>query len=285
MQLNEGISWGRFDEQGFCNPQVVENPNILILGSSHMEGTYMRHDQRLAGQLQQLLGPKARVYNMGISGHDLKKCLQYLPKTLAVYEEPPKLIIIEASDVLMTEEEVQQVLDGTIPSAYHPKPQWMAPILTMPFLLQMARQTSQGLIQLLNPPRKPVPAEASDDFEISPEPVDGSVYDPLFQYLQDLTQPLGVQVLIFFHPGGYLQEDGSVFFPKGAGVEEFSQKCREYGVGFLDLTEKFQQVYQEKHLLPHGFMTSRVENGHLNAAGHQAAAEEIVRWIRQKEEQ
>ena len=36
--MNEGVSFGVIDGQGFNNQSVVEHPDILVLGSSHTEG-------------------------------------------------------------------------------------------------------------------------------------------------------------------------------------------------------------------------------------------------------
>ncbi|WP_073116456.1 hypothetical protein [Fibrobacter sp. UWCM] len=37
IKQTEGISFGRLDAHGFNNDSVINNPDILILGSSHME--------------------------------------------------------------------------------------------------------------------------------------------------------------------------------------------------------------------------------------------------------
>ena len=39
VKMTEGISFGKFDSDGFNNPQVIHNPDIVIVGSSHMEAT------------------------------------------------------------------------------------------------------------------------------------------------------------------------------------------------------------------------------------------------------
>lgn len=69
FNLNEGISWGRFDENGFNNQKVVENPEIIVLGSSHMEGVNVFSSQTVGAQLTDKLENRYSIYNLGISGH------------------------------------------------------------------------------------------------------------------------------------------------------------------------------------------------------------------------
>lgn len=39
VNAKEWISFGKNDEKGFNNISVIENPDIIVLGSSHMEAT------------------------------------------------------------------------------------------------------------------------------------------------------------------------------------------------------------------------------------------------------
>ena len=39
VKATEGIAFGKFDANGFNNKSVISNPDIIVLGSSHMEVT------------------------------------------------------------------------------------------------------------------------------------------------------------------------------------------------------------------------------------------------------
>ena len=67
FKMTEGISIGRFDAKGYNNLQVVQNPDILVLGSSHMEATDVPQNKNTAYFLEQKLDNRYQVYNMGIS--------------------------------------------------------------------------------------------------------------------------------------------------------------------------------------------------------------------------
>ena len=47
VNVTEGVSFGRFDSNGFNNASVVDCPDIIIAGSSHMEATYVMQDENV----------------------------------------------------------------------------------------------------------------------------------------------------------------------------------------------------------------------------------------------
>lgn len=54
FKTSEGIGWGRFDANGFNNPSVIASPDILLLGSSHMEGTNLLQSENISSVLNEL---------------------------------------------------------------------------------------------------------------------------------------------------------------------------------------------------------------------------------------
>ena len=284
IQMLEGISWGRFDGWGFNNPEVISQPDVVVLGSSHMEAKYVRQDQLLSCQLEKLLGDGTTVYNMGISGCHLPQTLQYLPQTLEAFSAAPGLLLIETHDLTLSQEQIDQILSGEVPSIFENASPLKQKIMGLPYLRLLAYQKNVGLLNVLNPPRKPEdPGVFTPPGEpLSPDSPEGKRYDPLFSWLKQLQDSYGVEILFFYQPTEELQKDGSVFYPQDPMVRVFAEKCRENGMGFLNLTDEFEKIYHRDHLLPHGFTTGKIGTGHLNAVGHQAIAHAVFDWI-QKE--
>ncbi len=111
VKLTEGISWGRFDSNGYNNPAVIDDPDIIIVGSSHMEATNVFFDQTVCALLTKKLDNRYSIYNLGISGHHLFKLCQYLPTNLKMHAAPPKVAIIETSTVSVSAENVRKMLN------------------------------------------------------------------------------------------------------------------------------------------------------------------------------
>ena len=61
----------------------------------------------------------------------------------------------------------------------------------------------------------------------------------------------------------------------------FSQLCEENDIIFVDVTPMFEKLYEEQHILAHGFTNTAVGVGHLNAYGHGAVAEAVAQAIKE----
>lgn len=151
VKLTEGISWGRFDEDGFNNPEVIENPDIIIVGSSHMEATEIFYDQTVCALLSDKLENENSVYNLGISGHDFFKTCQYLPTNLSMYGKPPKIAIIETSTVNLTKGQVEQALNGTVVRTESHDSGVMGTLQKIPFFRTVYHQYTAGLLNVFMP--------------------------------------------------------------------------------------------------------------------------------------
>ena len=278
--MREGISWGQYDADGFNNPAVIENPDILILGSSHMEATNVLQEETVGVRLTQLLDGDYSVYNMGISGHTFLKICKYLPVSLSLGDVPPQVVVIETSTVFFSGSDVASLRDGTVEFTPSHNTGLLASLQKLPFFRTLYRQVEYGLLDLFLPRRSSAPASTSQP---AGEPVPGD-YDILFQRIAVAVDGRDIQVVIFYHPMEQLQSDGSMGFAESAGKALFQEKCGEYGYTFLDMTEPFQKMYETEHLVAHGFSTGQLCTGHLNANGHRVIAQELARIIREMEE-
>ena len=269
MQAEEGISWGRADEQGFNNPVVVENPDVLLLGSSHMEAVNVRPDESAAQQLSALFGGEFSVYNMGMSGHDIPEVCHFLPNTLSAFDTTPKYIVIEARSLALSESDLDFIFSEPAPQK-NTQPAWLNLLRNLPFLSALERQMDTGLIDLLLPARA-ASAEGTGETH--------AVYDRLMAYLSALQTEHGTQIIFMYHRPGVLGADGSLSWTENPHQPAFSAACTKYGIGFIDLADDFAALYANENLLPYGFITGSPNAGHLNAHGHRAAAGAIFRTI------
>lgn len=114
VKATEGIAFGKFDANGFNNKSVISNPDIIVLGSSHMEAANVMQNENSAYLLSQKLNGKYSLYNMGVSGHDFFKVCQYLPVNLELYDKAPKVVIIETSTVNLSKNNVDAAINSSI---------------------------------------------------------------------------------------------------------------------------------------------------------------------------
>ena len=118
-------------------------------------------------------------------------------------------------------------------------------------------------------------AETSGSATGSSGKLSRKAYNRVFKYLASLEKTYNTQIVIFYHPTGTLQEDGSIQFPDSRSKEMFSDTAEKYDITFVDMTDAFETMYETEHHVAHGFVTGELESGHLNVYGHAAIAEEL----------
>lgn len=276
-KMTEGISYGRFDANGYNNLEVVDDPDILVLGSSHIEATNVLQTENFATLLGEKMKDTYTTYNMGISGHFFLKVCKYLPKTVEMNPDA-KYIIIETSNISYDQKDVDRLLNGKVEFTPSNSTGLIAALQKLPFFRIVYHQLTGGLLDMLMPTKTQI---GSDSGSVSEEVLpDAAAYNALFAYIADALQDSDAQLIIMYHPTGELLQDGTVSFSKDEpALAMFRKKCQEYGYAFVDMTEPFEEMYETEHKMPHGFITGKIGSGHLNADGHAKIAEELAQCI------
>lgn len=284
VSLTEGVSFGMTDAEGFINKDVVENPDILFLGSSHTESMNVLQSENMCALLNDKFDGKYTAYNMGISGHTIYKVVQYLNATLNIYQNAPKYVIIETGDVALTDVAVQQALSGEVKKTKVVDTGLIYNLQKVPYFRMMYHQLDTGMLDMLTDKKKANNAttnakpKAVEKVEIDEKP-----YDEMLGYLQKLEKEYNTQIIVMFHPFETINADGSISFAQADYAESFSKVSQKYGIGFVDMTEDFEKMYYEEHHVPHGFSTGEIGAGHINKYGHAAIADRLYRYIESSE--
>ena len=277
IKVTEGIAWGRFDANGYNNLKTVDSPDILIAGSSHMEATNVMQDESVTALLSKSLIGKYSVYNVGISGHNFYKSSQYLPDNMRRYPSC-KLIFVETSNVDLKRKDVEKAIEHTVTRTPSHDKGLIGFMQRIPFFRILYQQKEHGLLKRFMPGE-----ESKKPSGKTSNVVDFVAYDKLFAYVKSLQEENNVQVVYFYHPTEKFLKDGRVCYERGQGLQAFVTYAEKYGVGFIDLTKSFEEVYDIEHVVPHGFATGKLGTGHLNSDGHRIAAKEILKYIQQRE--
>lgn len=291
VKTTEGIAFGRFDANGFNNKAVVDNPDIIVLGSSHMEATEVMQNENAPYLLSIMLDGKYSVYNMGISGHHFYKVCQYLPTSLELYDTFPKAVIIETTTINLTEARVDEAISGTVNYTVSHDKGIIGALQKVTFFRALYHQIAGGLLDLFMPDSEITTSNGYDDAEMVAEEansktvIEEAAYEKLFSYLSEIEKKYGTQIIICYHPTEKLMEDGNIYFNSSdrylAAFESFADK---YNISFVDMTSSFEQMYYEENHVAHGFCTGLLAKGHLNKYGHAAMAGELYSEIMRLEE-
>ena len=279
FKMTEGISVGKFDANGFNNLEVIENPDIVIVGSSHMEATDVPQDKNVAYRLNEIFEGKYKTYNMGISGHTMTKLVKYLPVTVELFENDPKYIVMEISNSLIKQSAVDNIRNGTVAVDPSYDTGLIATLQKLPFIRLVYQQISGGLLKLFMPSGSTPKTQA-------PDVISEEAYDGMFTLIQEALENSQSHLIIVYQPTAILQEDGSVIFDVNEEtVGLMAEKSAACGFTFLDMTEAYGELYETEQKLPHGFITGAIGEGHMNADGHNAMAVALAEVINQLEQE
>lgn len=281
IKMTEGMAWGTFDANGYNNAEVIENPDIVILGSSHMEATDVMQDQNTSAKLGQMLDGKYSVYNMGISEHNFQKICQLLPANLERYEQVPQVVVLETRGVKINMRWVRRILRQRVGYLESHDDGWIANLQRLPFVRLLYKQMQSGLLQVFLPDtEKQANVDSSEmDLTASAE-VDSKAYRKLCKYLSQFQEQYQTNLVIIYHPTETILKNGKISYADDLKYKKgFKKACKKYGITFIDMTSRFRKMYRENYWLPHGFATGEIGTGHLNVHGHQAMAEALYDTI------
>lgn len=284
MKMTEGVSFGKVDAKGFNNKSVVEKPDIILLGSSHIEGMNVQQNDHMCTLLNEKFSGKHSVYNMGISGHTFFKVVQYLEKSISLYDSSVKYVVIETSTTNLTKVDVDAALNSKVVITAVNNDGIIAMLQRLPFLRQAYHQLESGMMDMLLP-KESESTSSNTSVAVSDEVViDEQPYNDMFSYLKNLEDKYDVEIIIMYHPFEILNKDGSISFGDDEYTEVFAEYSEKFAIGFVDMTDDFEKMYYDEHYVAHGFATGELGVGHINKHGHKAIANSVYNYIKRFEE-
>lgn len=264
--FNEGFAWTRLDEDSFHNPVGAKNQpvDILLMGSSQMFAVYVPAGQSTGERLNAML-PDLHTYNIGMAEHQFHTCVGNIASAVAQYH-PARYVILETDSVSLSMDDMKNVLEGTYAEI-------ASQDSGMLYLLQRYVPAAKVIYrQLVSWLPAATTASMEEDNHTSAE-----FHDVVNSYFAKAVEPVaasGARLIIFYHPGTEIDADGRIVFDTDPNaLVAFREGCEENGILFVDMTEDFQTLFDQRHKLPYGFINSRVGKGHLNGYGH-----DIIAW-------
>ncbi len=272
--MTEGFAWLKMDEAGFNNAGIPDTVDVLFMGSSHTDDLHFSADKNAAVLTGELTGRS--VYNVGMSGHTIYRCLDNLPAALATYQ-PEEFVVLETDTVRLNVDRMNEVLNGTA----LPNPSYESGIVYYMQLIPAFKPMYKQLDVWMSLEEEE--EEQSSESSEMPEEYLGVLKELLARAGQQAREA-GVTLIVYYHPPEKLMPDGTVRYKTSKQyLTAFSEACEEAGIVFVNMTESFCRLYNTQHLLAHGFDNTQIGEGHLNANGHKVIAEVLSELINQRE--
>ncbi|GHV42304.1 hypothetical protein FACS189490_10990 [Clostridia bacterium] len=273
-QLTESFGYGVIDKNGYNNAEnlaEVENPQVLIMGSSHIAALYIPQNKNATYILDDLLRNIGfNAYAVGISAHSLTTLSKHLPNALDVIK--PLYVVLETGTVNFSDKLLENYMSDSLPLVRNREQGGLAQ-LTQILYLRLIRFQLGNIIR-------------SNAGENEQETETHNAL-PSTDLLQKFTDKIngtatkhGAKPIIFYHPRLIINADGTVTpSHNNADINDFSDACAASGIEFIDMTQTFIDAYYNEHILPHGFFNTEIGTGHLNEYGHKMVAEKLAEKI------
>lgn len=233
-----------------------------------------------AGALLNTLIPEYKTYNIGISGHTIYHCVNNLEDALSYYQ-PTKYVVIETDRIALDPAMMESVINGGFAHIASYDSGWMYTVQKMvPAVLPVYRQLENWRAASARQPANAFAAERESQADISEK----EYREVLDRFMGEIKRLCGDrEVLILYHPQTRIDAAGNFITEDQTAADEFRSACENNGLHFIDMEADFKVLYEDNHILAHGFTNTAVGEGHLNRYGHRVIADKVINTIREIE--
>ena len=285
-EYREGIAKSHFLPNGLRitgNPQIPGAPDVLLLGDSHIEGFALNDKQTMGSILERRLRADGKPWNVeqyGWSGADGPDYIFEASMVRNEYHPAWIFLLMTFGDVGSTVTEGARLVekDGrVVAEPAHPggtpgrPPSYGGPLerklkesallyaATVHFHLEVwpritgakGQQQAQDMVRS----------------ETSQQTVD--------TIMRGLKDSYGTGLHILYAP----TQPFSANPPVEPQEVALMQACKTYGMNCRSLRDRMINDLMVNHKIDRGFMNTTPGDGHLNARGHELAADEIYDWL------
>ena len=267
----EGFGYGRTNNDGFNNLRDYtpgEEINVLLMGSSHMEGFCVPQSDSAAAVLNRLFDGVRYAYSIGMAAHTFPYCAKHLDEALTHYA-PTDAVVLELAALSYDPAALDAAADGTLKDMSSHEGALITALQKIPYLRLFYTKYFQGGGQA---------AEAGSTGAVQEGDFEASL-SRLLKKLGETGKAHGVSAILAYTPTVLPDAGGHILPQEQPGERELYQRlCAENGVVFLDLTEK-NIAAAEDGQLPFGFANTTPGTGHINSLGLRIFAEGVYEQL------
>jgi hypothetical protein len=287
-QMVEGFGYGRLNNEGYNNTDdyTAQKIDVLVMGSSHIEGMNVGQNEMTVSILNSLLKSKY-TYNIGFSTHDFLRNLGNLKNAVDHYK-PRGYVVLEIQNIVFDMQNLEDVISSNLEKLPAFDHGLLSYLQRMPYLRLGYRQikffTGFHVVDMLRMFR----GGASETKEQS-NSIDWDRIEILLGILMANTRRIctdnGINFIVVYHPHLTIGKDGRATTAQpNEYLTRIRNACNSNGIYFMDMTSAFIAEYNTNHLLPHGFSNTAVGRGHLNKTGHRLIASQLSEFIKRDKE-
>lgn len=280
----EGFAYTKTDEQGFVNTfsEKKDQIDVLVMGSSHTESLNVNSDENFTYLLNQKFkenGQNKYAYNIGVSGHDLMRCLNNFENAVKTYC-PSEYIVIETTLIEFSEDSLKNLNNGT----YDKLPSYDSGLAYYLQKVDFFRLAYAQITNFIEKDKKEKTKNKDDSRESIAEKEDLTLYKKLvetaLEKVSKTANDNNCKVVIVYSPQAEIDYYGNMIKNEYTEKQKlFADTCAKYNIKFIDMISAYDAMYKDVRYLPQGFSNIAIGKGHLNEYGHKCIAQEVYKVI------
>lgn len=286
LRSTEGRGFHKTDSRGYVNDvDRLADDYVIAVGASYTQGKEVESGERYTDLLNEWLGytDEAYVYNVSQDGYFFPDIVRGFTPLVGEFPDASKIII----EIGTTEFSVDALQNALIQRSYDESQNGNNILSNISYSkkISMAIKEYSPLFYNINEKIKNIKELNTDDSDTKIKEVsfDKDEYKASLEDDFDLMTSLyDGDLIIIYHPTVEIDDNGMSVVEKETDAI-FQKVCDEYGVAFLDTSERFIKGYKDNNEVPYGFSNTSMGNGHFNKCGHRMMAEELLEVLKQRE--
>lgn len=290
----EGFGRMVMDENGYNNNTGLLDGTdiILIAGDSHTEARQVSREKNFCSVAQKLLNSKTKLhlYNIGISGNSIADYIYYGSSYIEKFK--PLKVIIQVTYDDFTSDAINNSNDTYIVNSnnsfkilrqsHDSKTEKILKTEKdkFPFFTELFIKSNMIFASISNQQSRPFFPEAKIQAVNNFTEADNDLIDWEFSQIKQIYKDKAAFLYLPLNPS--IDIDGSI---KYDDIEEETvklrviEKCKEYGIDFIDMKPEFNRLLADDKKFPRGFSNTRPGAGHLNEYGHYVTGVKLAEFL------
>jgi lysophospholipase L1-like esterase len=282
----EGFAKAHFSADGLRltgNPQIAGAPSVLIIGDSHVEAYSVYDEQTMGSILERKLRVEGKSWNVlqygwrGADGPDYV----YQAKLVVDKFHPNWIFLFTTKgDFASTSTGYARLVDRDGKVTAEPAEPGIQPGRPPSYggaLTKKVKESGLLYAAVVRLRLEVLPNLLSARAEQKPEPVQQPTVETVNEIVRGLKQGYGNKLLVLYAP----DQPYSASAPAEPQETALLAACKEYGLACRSLHDPMIQDLLVRHVLDRGEANTAPGWGHFNARGHELAADEIDRWLKE----
>ncbi len=278
----EGYSISTIDKNGFSNPdKELAEDYVLMMGASHSVGKEMAPDKKYSVLVNDYLADDdlLHTYNIAMEGVFLPLQIKYFKSGVEAFDRA-SVVTIEIVGTDYSLEEFQDAIENQVD---YDERDTADGFYRLSKTMQI-RKIGRSFLPLFALIDSNIEAYRNARAVQEPYEVDETEYKKVINDALALIRSEYDKPIVFiYHPKLAIREDGSIELKYSETWEIFKEACINNNIDVIDSGNDILKLYNEQHKVPYGFSNTSMGTGHLNKAGHEMLAEEIIEYLEELE--